>query len=263
VLRLSSEPDSIGIVLLDEIEKASRDVITALYQVIDKGEWTDKRLARGRGIQTQTILCDNLVFIMTTNACDKEIQDYAEYNEETYVDVGDDFEEAGHKFESRLRNMLRSTFPFDDAFIGRVGRVIPFLPLARGHPGFQHPLLCNMMTIAKVLIEKEQEKYVDIDTVDVEQLVSSKTKHKIANIIVQDAIPEAGVRSIEKLFGSRMGDRLLHSVLLEKGGIQQGSKVEYHAKEDDKQIDFKTKQGGNSGLGEDDEEEDRFDDLFA
>jgi hypothetical protein len=44
ILRMSLEPASLGIVLLDEIEKAGRGVIHGLYQVIDKGEWTNKKL---------------------------------------------------------------------------------------------------------------------------------------------------------------------------------------------------------------------------
>jgi ATP-dependent Clp protease ATP-binding subunit ClpA len=37
ILRMSLEPDALGIVLLDEIEKAKQGVIHGLYQVIDKG----------------------------------------------------------------------------------------------------------------------------------------------------------------------------------------------------------------------------------
>ena len=52
---MSLDPGALGIVLLDEIEKASQGVIHGLYQVIDKGEWTNKRLTSGRGTQTETI----------------------------------------------------------------------------------------------------------------------------------------------------------------------------------------------------------------
>ena len=85
----------------------------------------------------------------------------------------------------------------------------------------------------------------------------------MAKIIVHDAIPEAGVRSIEKLVASKMGNRLLHSVLLEKGGIQQGSKVEYHAREEEKLIDFRTQECGAAGTNEDVDEEDGFEDVYA
>ena len=42
-----------------------------------------------------------------------------------------------------------------------------------------------------------------------------------------------------------MSRKILHSVLLKKGGIQKGSKVEYHA-EEDKTIDFRIKESGSN-----------------
>jgi len=48
VLRMSQKPESVGIVLLDEIEKAGEDEIPGLYQVFDKSEWTTKRWPKER-----------------------------------------------------------------------------------------------------------------------------------------------------------------------------------------------------------------------
>jgi ATP-dependent Clp protease ATP-binding subunit ClpA len=56
------EPKAVGVVLLDEIEKAKRDVIYALYQVIDEGEWTNKRLGSRENAMTDVIPCNNLIF---------------------------------------------------------------------------------------------------------------------------------------------------------------------------------------------------------
>jgi len=262
VLRLSTEPESIGIILLDEIEKASQDVIHGLYQVIDKGEWTNKKLTTGKGAQTEIISCQNLVFIMTTNACDREILEFASRHEDIYMTAIEDFEELGYEIEGRIRNALRFRYPFTDAFIGRVGRIVPFLPMASGDPDVQHLLLAEMMTVAKLLIERQQEKYTDSSTSDVSQLVSSKTKHRMAKIIVKDAIPEAGVRSIQKLVESKMGDKMIHTLLLEEGGIQQGSEVEYFANEEEKKIDFRLKQAGTAET-EEDVYDNEDDDVYA
>lgn len=250
VLRMSSEPDAIGIVLLDEIEKASQGVIHGLYQVIDKGEWTNKRL--GRGLQTETIACRNLIFVMTTNARDAHIESYASTHEEMYTAVGEELEDLGDELEGRLRNVLRYHHPFTDAIIGRIGRIVPFLQMARGDPELQHSLLGEAMTVAKLLIERQQDKYSCSTTAQVHQLVSAKTKHRMARIIVKDAIPEAGVRSIQKLVEAKMGDHMVHTLLLEKSGIQEGSKVGYYAKEEDKKIDFRTKLGGVGQAGDSD-----------
>lgn len=265
VLRMSLDPGALGIVLLDEIEKASREVIHGLYQVIDKGEWTNKRLAKGRGTQTETIPCHNLVFIMTTNACDQEILEFAARNQEFYATVGEEFEELGHALESRIRGALRFRYPFTDAFIGRVGRIIPFLPMANGDPELQPPLLGEMMTVAKFLIERQQDKFSSSDMAVVDQLMTAKTKHRMAKIIVKEAIPEAGVRSIQKGVETRMGDNMIHSLLLEKGGIQHGSQVEYYAKEEEMKVGFRARQSGaaNVGMEDIDGEEVEDEDMYG
>lgn len=61
VLRISQEPNKIGVVLLDEIDKAKRGVIKGLHQVLGKGEWTNKQLAEGSGSQTSILSCQNIV----------------------------------------------------------------------------------------------------------------------------------------------------------------------------------------------------------
>jgi hypothetical protein len=85
MLRMASTKTALGIVLLDEIEKADSSVIRGLYQVLDKGEWTNKKLVRGNGTQTDTIRCDNIIFIMTTNAADKMIGQSAAKSDKYYT----------------------------------------------------------------------------------------------------------------------------------------------------------------------------------
>lgn len=41
VVMMSSKPKNVGVVLLDEIEKADKSVVKGLYQVIDKGMWME------------------------------------------------------------------------------------------------------------------------------------------------------------------------------------------------------------------------------
>ena len=158
------------------------------------GEWTNKRLTSGNESQTETIPCHNIIFIMTTNACDKDIQVYASKNkDELYVKSGLEFSNAGEALEHTLRGKLSRLYPFTDAFIGRVNHIVPFLPMARADTSVAHSLMGELATVAKILIEKEQAK---VDSLDVEQSINIQTKDKMAKIIVQEAIPEAGVRSI-------------------------------------------------------------------
>ena len=70
VASIAHEKHKIGVVLLDEIDKAKQELITGLYQVLDKGEWTDKKLVTGSGSQTSVLSCRNIVFIMTVNSAD-------------------------------------------------------------------------------------------------------------------------------------------------------------------------------------------------
>lgn len=62
--KLQKCPDAV--VLLDEIEKASPDVLTLMLQVFDEGRLTD-----GKG---ETIHCPNAIFIMTSNLVQDEIR---------------------------------------------------------------------------------------------------------------------------------------------------------------------------------------------
>mmetsp|Transcript_46033 Transcript_46033/g.112405 ORF Transcript_46033/g.112405 Transcript_46033/m.112405 type:complete len:659 (+) Transcript_46033:559-2535(+) len=238
VLKMSMEPQAIGIVLLDEIEKASQDVIHALYQVIDKGEWTNKRLS-DRGSQTDIIPCHNIIFIMTTNACDFEIKNFVRQHDEIYSAVGEDLEEMTADLGGRLRGTLQFTYPFTEAFLGRISRIVPFLPMANRDVQIFGKMVGESLTVAKLLIERQQEKFHSSAIAEVKQFISPKIKHQMASIIVKEAIEEGGVRSIQMAVERKMGDRLMNSLLLEKGGIEEGSHVRYFTKEEIQAIDFR------------------------
>jgi hypothetical protein len=77
-----------------------------------------------------------------------------------------------------------------------------------------------------MFIEREQENPSAVrELADVEKQITTETKHQIAELIVCEVIPEARNRG-------KMGDRILHSLLLERGGIGGGSRVSYSALED-------------------------------
>lgn len=235
---MSLEPQAIGIVLLDEIEKSARDVIYALYQVIDKGEWTNKRLD-SRGAHTDVISCNNLIFIMTTNACDVDISMYVKRHPYIYNAVSDDMEEHAANLSHRIRNTLQYMHPFTEAFIGRVGTIVPFLPMARGMPDVDGIMQSECMTVAKLLIERQQEKFASGALTGVKQLVSADTKHQMAKIVVKEAIHEAGVRAIQAAVEQKMSHRVINAALLERGGIEEGSHVRYFTREAGQEIDFR------------------------
>jgi DNA polymerase III delta prime subunit len=267
VLRMSREPEARGIVLLDEIEKAERGVIHGLYQVLDKGEWTNKKLERGKA-HTETVSCQNIIFIMTTNAADRLILETISNSRPAgmyyTVEGPEEIEDLLSDLESSVRKKLQHTRPFTDAFIGRVGRIVPFLPLANGDPD-SHPLLGESMTITKLLIEREQEKLALADGgIGIQQLVSAKTKHTMAKIIVRDAIVESGVRGLQDGVEKRMANRMMEAFAREKQSIKLGAHVRYLASEEDKKIDFRVEKFGSRDTRETEAEDwENTDDMFG
>lgn len=132
-------PERIGIVLLDEIEKAGEGVVKSLYQVIDKAEWTNKKLAEGKDGHTEVVPCFDIIFIITTNVADKEILDYAKCDN-VYTAKELALEEIRSGLERKVRSTLQTKTPFHGAFVARVGGVVPFQPMSN-RVEYENPLL--------------------------------------------------------------------------------------------------------------------------
>jgi hypothetical protein len=64
---------------------------------------------------------------------------------------------TAEELQASVRRQLHVSAPFTGAFVGRIGAVVPFLPMCNEDPDV-HPLKGEMMTVAKLLIEREQEK---------------------------------------------------------------------------------------------------------
>lgn len=242
ICRITSEPESIGVVLLDEIEKAERSVIHGLYQILDKGEWTNKRLEEGRA-QTEVISCRNIIFIMTTNTADCIISNYATKHQDMYTANMDELEYTMDELSLKVQKKLQATHPFTDAFVGRIGKVIPFLPMGndeRNH--HDDPLLREMKTVAKLLIEREEETITGgRKDICMNCNISTEVKEKMAEIIVKLTPPGSGVRGIQKLAKEKVCKKLMHKGALEKrkGGIGNGSVLTFSADTQKNRISFR------------------------
>ena len=97
-----------SVVLLDEIEKAHRDVFNVLLQVLDDGRLTD-----GQG---RTVDFRNTVIIMTSNLGSQIIADLAGTGNETAM-------------RREVQNLLRGAFLPE--FLNRIDETIIFHPLGR------------------------------------------------------------------------------------------------------------------------------------
>ena len=118
-----------SIVLFDEIEKASLDVINLLLSIMDEGRLTD---AQGR-------LCDfkNTVIIMTSNIGSEEIL-------------------KGHN--DGLKYLLNAHFKPE--FLNRIDEIVTFKPL---NEEVQYKIARKMLNELKARLENEYY-YVDFDT---------------------------------------------------------------------------------------------------
>lgn len=270
VRSIAQERNKIGVVLLDEIDKAAENVITGLYQVLDKGEWTDKQLRSRGDSQSSIVPCNNIIFIMTVNAADHAIVRYTKNHEDLYA--ADPLGLLAHRkmLEAEIQHSLQATHPFTSAFIGRVNAFVPFLPMACETRDNHGSLLeYEMMTVAKMLLEREKDK-IDLggELLQMKQVLTSEVKHKMAKAIVRKAVPEAGVRSIQKGVHENMSQELMHRCLLVKGGISHGSTIDYDVDSTDGQFLFRMIGFGEVAVGpvpKSKEQEDRIEDsdLFG
>jgi ATP-dependent Clp protease ATP-binding subunit ClpB len=99
-----------SVVLLDEIEKAHRDVFNVLLQVFDDGRLTD-----GKG---RTVSFKNTVIIMTSNIASQQIQELTEQ------EGGADWEIEAHVKEALKQH-------FRPEFLNRIDEVIVFRTLTK------------------------------------------------------------------------------------------------------------------------------------
>ncbi len=107
------------VILLDEIEKAHRDVFNVLLQVLDDGRLTD-----GHG---RTVDFRNTIIAMTSNIGSEQIQALGEA--EQHADADGDALLIDVEIESRVKEELKKHFRPE--FINRIDEVVVFHRLSR------------------------------------------------------------------------------------------------------------------------------------
>ena len=150
-----------SIVLLDEVEKAHKDVHEIFYQVFDKGWMED---GEGRYIDFK-----NTIIIMTSNAGSEEIEQY-------FADPA--LVPENEKILEGLRPVLEKTFPV--AFLGRL-TIVPYYPLSQD----------NMEKIVKLHLNKVVTRASQSQGIQL-----SYTKTLVGHIIGECSFHSTGVRHI-------------------------------------------------------------------
>lgn len=163
-----------SVVLLDEIEKAHRDVFNVLLQVLDDGRLTD-----GQG---RTVDFRNTVIIMTSNLGSQEIARLAE--------VGD---------ESRIRRAVMEVLraEFLPEFLNRIDETIIF-----------HPLGMNELT--KIVDIQLRRLQTLIAEAGLNIRVTDEAKRQLAD---EGFDPAYGARPLKRLLQQRIANPLATSLL--------------------------------------------------
>jgi ATP-dependent Clp protease ATP-binding subunit ClpB len=177
-----------SVVLLDEVEKAHRDVFNVLLQVLDDGRLTD-----GQG---RTVDFRNAVIIMTSNLGSHAIAELAPTGDEK-------------KIRAAVQEVLRREFLPE--FLNRIDETIIFHPLGREEltqiVGIQLRRLQAQMAEAELTIE-----------------VSDAARRQIAE---EGYDPAYGARPLKRVIQQRLANRIANVLLEGKAAAGQTIRVDW------------------------------------
>lgn len=182
-----------SVVLLDEIEKAHRDVFNVLLQVLDDGRLTD---SHGR-----TVDFTNTIVVMTSNIGSTAIQRITS--------------EGGSQDEIRdaVKEVLREKFLPE--FLNRIDETIVFQPLDREQIG----------KIVSLQIEHLREqlaaKHISLEV----------TPAALKAISAEGYDPQFGARPLKRVIQQRLANPLATELL--KGNIEEGHGVKIDYQDED------------------------------
>ncbi|MEX2142349.1 MAG: ATP-dependent chaperone ClpB [Pirellulales bacterium] len=174
-----------SVVLLDEIEKAHRDVFNVLLQVLDDGRLSDN--------QGHTVDFTNTIIVMTSNIGSQMIQEIAR--------------EGGSEEEMRtaVKESLESRFLPE--FLNRIDEVIIFHPLDR----------TQIRKIVDLQIERVQRQ---LEQVNLQLEVTDEARDAIA---ARGYDPTYGARPLKRVIQQQIQNPLAAEIL--KGEFPEGSVV--------------------------------------
>lgn len=187
-----------AIVLFDEFEKANKDLHEKLLNVIDRGQFTDKKLAHGS--QTRTVDCSKILFLFTTNAFDPYIMAFAKLNKTKLSDIMClEMKDAVKRLQQKLRGEMCSVF--SKPFAGRIADVIPFLPFTNAAPGSDASILNDEvrvlvgqeLTNAQHSLREQTNKIANV----VLEFASPADQSRLCRILKGTYDPETGMRGVQ------------------------------------------------------------------
>jgi ATP-dependent Clp protease ATP-binding subunit ClpB len=173
------------VILLDEIEKAHRDVFNILLQVLDDGRLTDNH--------GHTVDFTNTIIVMTSNVGSQMIQEI--------------FEGGGKYEEMRSAVMESLQTRFLPEFLNRIDEIIVFRPLDRSQ--IRKIVDLQVDHLAKLLEKRE-----------LGLTVTEAARQELAN---RGYDPQFGARPLKRVIQQQLQNPLAAELL--KGQYPEGSTV--------------------------------------
>ena len=177
-----------SLVLLDEFEKASSNILNLFLQVLDDGRLTDNK--------GKTVSFTNAIIIATSNAASEFIRE--EVNKGTPIDK---------KFQQNLLEFLQTKGIFKPELLNRFDGIIVFKPLGGS----------EIEEITKILLKELSDKMLEQD-------ITVSCDEKIVQKIIKEGFDEQfGARPINRYIQNNIEDLLAQKIL--KDEIKRGNKI--------------------------------------
>lgn len=182
-----------AVILLDEIEKAHRDVFNILLQVLDDGRLSDN--------QGHTVDFTNTLLVMTSNIGSSAIQEIT----------------AAGEGEESMREAVESALStsFLPEFLNRIDETIIFHPLGKA----------EIERIVRLQVKRLQKQLEEKD------LILEVSETAIAAIAMQGYDPQYGARPLKRVIQRKIQNPL--AVELLKQDFQPGSRILVDFQDDD------------------------------
>ncbi|MCP4049858.1 MAG: ATP-dependent Clp protease ATP-binding subunit [bacterium] len=173
-----------SVVLFDELEKASPDVVNILLQVLDDGRITD---ATGRVVNFK-----NTIIIMTSNVGSKFIEKETSFG---FVDSSRAEEHEYDGMKKKLQDELKREFKPE--FLNRIDDIVIFRSLNKEH----------LNEIIKIMLD-------DVDDRLQKQDIHISVDDKVCNYLVERGFdPKQGARPLRRSIQEHFEDRLADAML--------------------------------------------------
>lgn len=178
-----------GVLLLDELEKANKELLNIFLTVLDEGYFTD-----GMG---KRVDCKNLIIIATSNAGALEL-----YKNNTAGSVHPEL--TSESLQQTIMNILIERRIFTPEFLNRFDGVIAFNPLNNTDVGviaekMLHNIIAQIYSLYKVNVTVSQDTLNNIvknhynpsfGARDIERILRKEVEDKIAQLILSNRAKE-------------------------------------------------------------------------